>query len=105
MADVFTPFERNRIEKMEEFRTLHPRKAYWQVGRTPSYSAQKAKQLMVEWDNYVKHGQRVGKPKPPETWLTRRRAFMARRYSKTPEGGFSGALGGAAVQRKKLLGA
>jgi len=47
----------------------------------------------------------AGQNKPPETWLTRRRGYMGRRYTSTPEGGFSGALGGAAVQRKRLLGA
>lgn len=58
-------------------------------------------QLMKDWENYQEHGTRY----MPETDLTRRKAFMSRRYTSSPAGGFSGALGGAAVQKKKLLGA
>ncbi len=58
-----------------------------------------------QWQNFTEHGQRIGKPKPHETWMTRRKAYMTRRYSGTPEGGFSGALGSGTTRKKKLLGA
>lgn len=61
--------------------------------------------LWKEYQNWNTYGQRKGEYKPPQTWLQKRRAYMTRRYTSTPGGGFSGALGGAAVQRKKLLGA
>jgi len=61
--------------------------------------------LWNEYQNWQLYGQRVGgKPKPPATWLSKRRDYMTRRYSSTPSGGFSGALGGASVQKKQLLG-
>ena len=86
------------------WRQNHPGKAYWQIIGDKGAEVGN-RELMTQWDNFAKHGQRVGKPKAPETWLTRRRDFMKRRFTKTPEGGFSGALGGAAVQKKRLLGA
>ena len=103
MAD-FSANEIYRLDKMRSFRRKHPGSAYWNVIGDKGAEFQN-RELMTQWDNFTKYGQRVGKPKPPETWLTKRRGYMRKRYTKTPEGGFSGALGGAAIQKKKLLGA
>ena len=104
MADDFNPNEKYRLGKMLPWRENHPGKAYWHIiGDTGAEFTNR--DLMAQWDNFMAHGQRVGKPKPPKTWLTRRKAMGERRYTKTPEGGFSGALGVAATQKKKLLGA
>ena len=100
MSD-FNANENYRLSKMLPYRQNHPGKAYWHI-IGPGAAANK--KLMAEYDNYLAHGQRVGKSAPPETWLTRRKDYMKRRYTKTPEGGFAGALGDGSVNRKKLLG-
>jgi len=118
MADDFSRREMNYINRMARMAHNHPDKDPWTATgkrvswlETPEGGGKRQRhymdmpQLWGEWQNYQEHGQRVGEPKPPETWLTRRRGYMGRRYTSTPEGGFSGALGGAAVQRKRLLGA
>ena len=69
------------------------------IRASPDYD--KTMQLMKDWENYQEHGTRY----VPETDLTRRKAYMSKRYTGSPSGGFSGALGGASVQKKKLLGA
>jgi len=116
MAD-FNANEKYRIGKMQEMHSNHPDKNPWTAigeegtrtvrdkGGSKRRVTYSNKDLWNEWNNFQKYGQRVGKPKPPETWLTRRRASGGRRYSTTPEGGFSGVSGVASVRRKTLLGA
>jgi len=110
MAISFTPAEKKRLRKMRDIQLKYlkyskrPKYKYmsdnpWSVNNVPG-----DKELWERFQEYKTYGS-SGKPKPPETWLTRRKALMGRRYTGTPAGGFSGVLGGAPVQKKKLLGA
>ena len=58
--------------------------------------------LLRDYELFKKTGSRYPEP---QTRITKRRDYMARRFSTAPAGGFSGALGMGSVRKKSLLGA
>jgi len=105
---LFARFKPNQFTPKERESMISG--SMWDVaGLSRNERKAKLKKAHKLWKGFrlaIKTGYRAGFAPitPPETWLTRRKAYMGKRYSGAPRGGFSGALGGGAVQKKKLLG-